>query len=338
YFFQYYFNYNNKGDTMKKMNSTTMLLMLGVVLSFFCSYFLGNILLGVILFIAILGFVIFTKRAVFFSSKANIAYQKKEIEKSFELYEKAIAFANCPTMVRIVYAYRLISEGNVAKSSQILSTLDPMGMNENEKFNYNATHAIIVWKQGSLHRAIEIFEALLNDKESLLIYETLGYLILCSRNYQKALNFNLKALEFNDTSQIVRDNLAGSYYYLGYHKKAAKIYKSLIEENVNFPEPYYYYALILNEREKYKSALKYLGMALEKKESKLSELTHQEIQYMIDEINRYLAEESVFESEFIDSETTEWAEVVEDTSSTALDSTSIESEDGLNSSEDEVLA
>lgn len=318
---------------MKKINSTTMLLMLGVVLSFFCSYFLGNILLGVILFLAILGFVVFTKRAVFFSSKANMAYQKKEIEKSFELYEKAIAFNNCPTMVRIVYAYRLINEGNAEKSSQILSTLDPMRMNENEKFNYNATHALIVWKQGSLHRAIEIFEALLTDKESLLIYETLGYLILCSRNYQKALNFNLKALEFNDTSQIVRDNLAASYYYLGYHKKAAKIYKALIEEDVHFPEPYYYYALILNEREKYKSALKYLNMGLEKKESNLSELTHQDIQYMIDEINRYLDEEVTFESEFIEIEHTKLTETIENT-----DSTSTEEKDPTDFPQEEILA
>lgn len=273
---------------MKKNNSTNLLLILGVVLSFFCSFFLGNLILGLLVFIVILGFVVYIRRASFLGSRATTAYEKKDIEKSFELYEKAIAVKNCPDMVKIVYAYRLINEGQVDKCAHILGSIDTTRMNENEKLNYNATHALTVWKQGSLHRAIEIYEALLNEKESLLIYETLGYLILCSKNYNKALSFNLKALEFNDTSKQIRDNLAGSYYYLGYHKKAAKLYKELIEENVNFPEPYYYYALILNEREKYKSALKYLNMALEKKESHLSQLKHSDVQYMIEQINEYL--------------------------------------------------
>lgn len=254
----------------------------------FCSFFLGNLILGILVFLIFFGCVVYNKRAVLISSSADTAYTKNNITKSFELYEKAIAINSCPAMVKIIYAYRLIHFGDSEKCASILATLNPEKMSQNETFNYDATRALSVWKQGDLQEAITIFENIATQKESLLIYETLGYLLLCSRDYEKALEFNLKAHEFSSASDLISDNLAASYYYLGYHKKAAKIYKNLIETHATFPEPYYYYALILNEREKYKSALKYLYLGLEKKESHLSELKHANLQHMINQIEDYL--------------------------------------------------
>lgn len=273
---------------LKNINPITKILLVGLAMSLYCSFILGNIILGVLCFIGVLIYLFNTRRGLFIGSKANAAYAKNQIEQSFELYEKAMTQKGCSTMIKIVYAYRLVHAGQCEKSAKILSNLDPMKMDDSEKLNYNATQALVLWKQGNVNRSIEIYEALLNDKQSLLIYETLGYLYICAKQYEKALAFNLKAYEFSDTSEMIKDNLACSYYYLGYHKKAAKLYKGLIEEHVSFPDPYYYYALILNEREKYKSALKYLNLALEKKESNLSQLTHSNIKYMITQIEEYL--------------------------------------------------
>lgn len=273
---------------MKKLNSATLLLILGVILCLFCSFFLKNLILGVLLFLILFGYVVYTKRSLLISSSADAAYKKNDLKKSFELYEKAIAVKDCPPMIKIIYAYRLIHAGEASKCSDLLATVDTQRMNQNEQFNYDATRALSVWKLGNLQEAITIFENVAAQKESLLIYETLGYLLLCSRDYEKALAFNLKAYEFSSSSDLIKDNLAASYYYLGEHKKAAKLYKELIQNHATFPEPYYYYALILNEREKYKAALKYLYLGLDKKESNLSELKHSSLQYMIDQIEDYL--------------------------------------------------
>ena len=161
-------------------------------------------------------------------------------------------------------------------------------MDDNERLNYNATNALSIWKQGGLHRAIEIYEALLNDKDSILIYETLGYLLICAKNYKKALEFNLKAFEFNNTSERIKCNLATSYYYAGHEKEAVKLYKELIADYANFPEPYYYYALILQGCEKYKGALKYFNMALEKKFSHIYTLTEEDIQCKLKEVGGHI--------------------------------------------------
>lgn len=273
---------------MRKTNSANTILLLGVALSFICSFFLRNILLGVIVFIVSFGFVMYKQRAAFLASSAASAYKKGQIEKSFMLYEKAIQLEGCTGMVKILYAYRLISEGKINEGAKILGTLSYDTMDDNERLNYNATNALSIWKQGGLHRAIEIYEALLNDKDSILIYETLGYLLICAKNYKKALEFNLKAFEFNNTSERIKCNLATSYYYAGREKEAVKLYKELIADYANFPEPYYYYALILQGCEKYKGALKYLNMALEKKFSHIYTLTEEDIQCKLKEVGGHI--------------------------------------------------
>ena len=273
---------------MRKTNSANTILLLGVVLSFICSFFLRFILLGVIVFIVSFGFVMYKQRAAFLASSATSAYKKGQIEKSFMLYEKAIQLEGCPGMVKILYAYRLISEGKINEGAKILGTLSYDTMDDNERLNYNATNALSIWKQGGLHRAIEIYEALLNDKDSILIYETLGYLLICAKNYKKALEFNLKAFEFNNTSERIKCNLATSYYYAGHEKEAVKLYKELIADYANFPEPYYYYALILQGCEKYKGALKYFNMALEKKFSHIYTLTEEDIQCKLKEVGGHI--------------------------------------------------
>ncbi|MBS5314764.1 MAG: hypothetical protein E6370_01830 [Clostridiales bacterium] len=273
---------------MRKTNSANTILLLGVALSFICSFFLRNILLGVIVFIVSFGFVMYKQRAAFLASSAASAYKKGQIEKSFMLYEKAIQLEGCPGMVKILYAYRLISEGKINEGAKILGTLSYDTMDDNERLNYNATNALSIWKQGGLHRAIEIYEALLNDKDSILIYETLGYLLICAKNYKKALEFNLKAFEFNNTSERIKCNLATSYYYAGHEKEAVKLYKELIADYANFPEPYYYYALILQGCEKYKGALKYFNMALEKKFSHIYTLTEEDIQCKLKEVGGHI--------------------------------------------------
>ena len=273
---------------MRKTNSANTILLLGVALSFICSFFLRNIFLGVIVFIVSFGFVMYKQRAAFLASSAASAYKKGQIEKSFMLYEKAIQLEGCPGMVKILYAYRLISEGKINEGAKILGTLSYDTMDDNERLNYNATNALSIWKQGGLHRAIEIYEALLNDKDSTLIYETLGYLLICAKNYKKALEFNLKAFEFNNTSERIKCNLATSYYYAGHEKEAVKLYKELIADYANFPEPYYYYALILQGCEKYKGALKYFNMALEKKFSHIYTLTEEDIQCKLKEVGGHI--------------------------------------------------
>lgn len=273
---------------MRKTNSANTILLLGVAISFICSFFLRNILLGVIVFIVFFGFVMYKQRAAFLASSAASAYKKGQIEKSFMLYEKAIQLEGCPGMVKILYAYRLISEGKINEGAKILGTLSYDTMDDNERLNYNATNALSIWKQGGLHRAIEIYEALLNDKDSILIYETLGYLLICAKNYKKALEFNLKAFEFNNTSERIKCNLATSYYYAGHEKEAVKLYKELIADYANFPEPYYYYALILQGCEKYKGALKYFNMALEKKFSHIYTLTEEDIQCKLKEVGGHI--------------------------------------------------
>jgi tetratricopeptide (TPR) repeat protein len=229
-------------------------------------------------------------QALFYNALANGAVNSKEMNKACDYYDKAIVIKNCPPIVKISYAYQLIRLNRLEKAENLLRNLDEATFNPKEKRNAQAVNGLVLWKKGQLDQAISLYEKLHQEQQTTLVCETLGYLYLCKQSFEKALDFNLKAYEFAPNNNVIADNLAASYYYLGDFKKARKIYKELIERDVAFPEPYYFYALILNEREKYKLALKYLHIAREKKESPLSLLKHRHIDYMIGQIEDYLSD------------------------------------------------
>ena len=73
--------------------------------------------------------------------------------------------------------------------------------------------------------------------------------------YEKALEFNLEAYDYNSDDNIIVDNLAESYALTGDLKKAAEVYEELLSRDPEprFPEAYYGYGEVLiklGEREK----------------------------------------------------------------------------------------
>ncbi|WP_195989664.1 tetratricopeptide repeat protein, partial [Clostridium sp. D53t1_180928_C8] len=195
-------------------------------------------------------------------------------------YDASYRSFKCDNSIKIRYAYISLYCGNLNKCKEILSIIPSNHLQEELKISYKITEALYTWKNGNIEKSIEICKILNETYKHTLVYETLGYLLLISKKYKEALIYNRKAYEYDNSNNIIIDNLAQSYYYLGYYEKAQELYKSLLyskNKNLSFSEPYYYYGLILNKLGDKDGCIRYLKEALAKKEAFLSDLSHKKI-------------------------------------------------------------
>ena len=68
-----------------------------------------------------------------------------------------------------------------------------------------------------------MLEEIIKTYETTTVYGSLGYLLILKGNLENALQFNLKAYEYNPSDKIIQDNLGQNYYLLGQYEKAKDI-------------------------------------------------------------------------------------------------------------------
>ncbi len=242
--------------------------------------FTRNYLVGTPILFVYIAFKLYTSKAAILAFRGNRAFKQKNYRKALSCYESSCKSFNCDDSIKIRYAYIALYSGDLQRCKDILDIIPSNHLKEPLSTSFKVTTALLTWKIGNLEKAISICKKAGEEYEHTLIYETLGYLLLLSKRYQEALAYNKKAYEFDKSSTVIIDNLAQSYYFLGYYDKANNIYSSLLsnsDKTLSFSEPYYYYGLILNKLGDKSGCINYLKEALNKNESFLSDLTHQKI-------------------------------------------------------------
>lgn len=222
--------------------------------------------------------------------RAGIAFYKKQYDKAEELYKKICSKPNVSPVLILKYAYLEIYLGKKKACKELLDKVDYENLSDDSiKNTYKQTEGLYLWKNNELDKAIKIYEDLHTNYKNTSIYETLGYLYIVDKNYEKALSYNQEAYEYSNDNNVIIDNLAESYYFLGDYKKAKELYeKMLSQEEIKlpkFPEAYYYYGMILKNENNLDEASRLLKKALEMRESNLSILTHIKIKEDLNEIN-----------------------------------------------------
>lgn len=263
---------------MKKIAILAEILIIFIIIQ--SLFFTKNYLIGMPILLFYLAYRLFRSKASILAFIGNIHFNEGNYKKALAYYESSSRTFNCDNSIKIRYAYIALYCGDLNKCKEILAITPSNHLSEQLKNSYKITEALLTWKSGNLEKAIEICKTVDENYEHTLVYETLGYLLLISERYKEALIYNKKAYEYDNSSNIIIDNLAQSYYYLGYYEKAQELYKSLLcdsNKDLSFSEPYYYYGLILNKLGDKEGCINYLKEALTKKESFLSDLTHKKI-------------------------------------------------------------
>ncbi len=247
---------------------------------------------AVIAFFAILAALYIAKRASVLSLIATVKFQKDK-QKAFALYEKAYKTGKMKPQTALYYSYLLLRDGRLDESNkkfdEILSK-NKKNLTESDINNALLNKALVKWKSGDLKGALKDAQSLYdNGYKTTAIYGVLGYWYALDGQYEKALEINKEAYDYNSDDLIIADNLAQNYFLVGEIEKSHDMYVDILNKDPQFIEPYYNFALVLESLGEFDDAVSELENALSMKEKFLSTVTHDMVKKKIDEIKNKIS-------------------------------------------------
>ena len=246
--------------------------------------FKNSALYGLGFLVLCMGVFCYSKRAAIFSMFGRTSYAKGDMQNGLAWFRKAYKSGVAKPQTIISYAYLLLKTGNIKDSEDILESLSRTKLETSDKMILKSNMALVQWKKSNLDDAISMLEEVIKSYETSNIYGSLGYMLIQKGDLDKALEFNLKASDYNSSNTIIMDNLGQTYYLKGNYDRAVEIYENLMESNPSFPDAYYNYALVLKAKDEFEKALETAKKALTYELSFLSTITKSQIDNLIDEL------------------------------------------------------
>lgn len=240
-------------------------------------------MIGKIILLLAVAFVIW-KRGDLCAAAAKFIYARGKSEnwkKAFAIAEKlgGMSFTN-----KVLYAYLLLKDGDIDEANKKFALLSMERLTKEQRLQLKSSYALVFWKRGEIDTAIEMLEEVVEITPTSTTYGSLGYMYAYNGNLTRALEFNQKAYEYNDTNAIITDNLAFTYYKIGEYAKAREYYEKLMEMNPTFPEAYYGYGRLLVEMGEKEKGLEMVRRALGASFSFLTMTDRQEINAYLDSL------------------------------------------------------
>jgi tetratricopeptide (TPR) repeat protein len=258
-----------------------LIFILLLIISFGYNAPLGSFLISIFVLVQL-----FLSRAFLFAVLGGVKYSKGDKVPALEWYKRASDVKGCKPKIKSTYGYLLLKEGNVAASEEILQEVMKCKLSTRDENQLKLTYALIKWKQGKLDDAILMVEDVHNNFRCSTAYESLGYLLILKGDYEKALEFNLEAYDYDSANDVIIDNLGQTYYFMKEYDKALEIYEKLTKKDLAFAEPYYYYGLTLDAKGRREEGIQMLEKALTFKESFLSSVTKSKIQDTLQDMKK----------------------------------------------------
>lgn len=221
----------------------------------------------------------------YFKFKTNKAYANGNAEETLywleRVYKTGVAKPNAVT----TYGYLLLKDGRLEQAMKIFEEqYNTPNISNSDYYNIKSNYALCLWKQGKLEEAVTLLEKIIPDYKNTNIYGSLGYLYNLQGDLEKALKFNLEALEYNSTGGVILDNLGQTYYLMGELEKAQEIFEKLLAQKPKFPEAYYDYALVLEKLGDKEKAVAMLKDAQQHKINYLSAVTKEHIETKLEQL------------------------------------------------------
>ena len=220
---------------------------------------------------------------------AMFNYQKNN-DKTFTFLEKAYTSGRMKPDYVLYYAYLCLREGKLDKSERLINSVLGRKYGDDIRNSANLNRALLLWKQDKLDEAIELLYEVGKEFKNSSYYGNLGYFLILKGEYQKALEFNMEAYNYNSDDFLILDNLAQTYYYMGSLKKSEEIYEELMAKNPQFPVPHYNYAKTLYALGKKEEAAKEARVALSFPFTHLAGAPSEEVAAFLENVERELEE------------------------------------------------
>lgn len=251
---------------------------------------MGKLIWQTLLFVALI--LIIVKRAGIVALFAKQKYAKGDYEGALKIFKVADKVGNLGIGDKILYGYNCLRLGQISAAKQAFSVALMISKPETaDRYRVMSLQALVAWKEDDVELAVSKLEDVYNAGfRSTNIYQNLGIMYNLSGDYEKALDFNKEAYEYNGDDNIIVDNLADTYYLMQNYEEADKLYKDLInrEPEPRFPEAYYGYGQNLIKQGNTKEGIEMIEKSLDKPFSFLSLRTKQQIEEMLDSYKQEL--------------------------------------------------
>lgn len=223
---------------------------------------------------------------IFKAQKARKAHQEGRFEEAMELYQQAMDEGNRDPQIFLPYSVLLIRNGHYAQAREMLVKNQKLPMNPNQKNQLFVNYAACVYKMGELQKGIDLLERQHQKQPSGMIYETLGYLYIEAGDVEKAMAYNMEAMEYDDEDAITLDNLGQIHYrMLGDKEKAKEYFDKAIEIKPGQIDTLYFLAQYDLEAGDKEAAKEKLEKAMEGRFSPLNHASKEMVQSLLDQLN-----------------------------------------------------
>lgn len=190
------------------------------------------------------------------------ALKKEQFHKAVK-YIKTASRSGMKPKHKLTCGYVLLTRGLLEEADAILKPLLDIREKKFSHQDARVYYSLVQWQKGDLGSAIESLENLKKEGYvTTVLYTNLGFYLIEQNELQKALELNLEAHEYNDSSKGIMDNLGLCYIKLREWEKAVPLYEKLMDTSPAFPEAYYHQALIFKYLGEKESALKALEAGL----------------------------------------------------------------------------
>lgn len=215
--------------------------------------------------------------------KALLMHQRGQRDGALALYEEMYQDGVVQAAYMLPYSVLLLRSGKedaFAKVREVLVKAQKASdLTEERRQQLLMNYAIAVWKLGELDKAISTLEASHHKSANSLTYQALGFLYIETGDAEKALAYNLEALEYDDEDAITLDNLGQLHYRLLGDKEAAlKYFQQAHALKPTQIDTLYFLALYEEEAGQLDQAEEKLNTALEGSFSPLNHVNRQMVE------------------------------------------------------------
>jgi len=241
-----------------------------------------------LLFVIPLYFAVFTIFQYENLRKVLAGYNDKKgrTDKSLRHIYKAYKTKKSSIHTALVFIYMLLKAGKYDKADEIINATEEKEMTQFEKHQLETNKALLLWKKKRIDESLALYEKLMNEGESTVLYGSYGFVITLGGNLTKAMEVNEAAYKYNPIDNAILDNLGLTYTLIGNYDKAYDIYEKLLAKAPNFPDAYYNAAELMRLMKDYDTGVRYIKQSLTKNFNGLSTISKKDAEKKLDQLNR----------------------------------------------------
>lgn len=211
-------------------------------------------------------------------------HQKGQHEEALKVYEELYNSGYVSAMYMLPYSVLLLRKGSCdadfLKVKEVLKKAEKApDLSPEKRQQLLMNYAVAQYKLGEMEKALHLLEVTHQKSPCGMIYGALGFLYIQAGDAEKALSYNLEALEYDEEDPVTLDNLGQVYYrLLGDKEKAREYFEKAIAIKENQIDTLYFLSRYDIEEGRKEAALEKLELALEGRFSPLNYVTKKQIE------------------------------------------------------------